>query len=180
MIKGLQYGKIDLHASGLCDFDMNKGRILLLHSGDQFREIQCSWIDEGRSCCIELQSFVHRSQLMSLTLHMQFSYVPFQCMQNQWLDWLVRAVKLWAGLYWSKIMNSIILTNKSVWCLMTPCLFLVWWSGFAKDRTVLRHWRQLGGFLLARLFFFGQMRVGPLYTDRGDQSTRCVLGKCWV
>jgi hypothetical protein len=40
----------NLNASELCDFDMNKVRTLLPHSGDQFRETKRSWIDEGHSC----------------------------------------------------------------------------------------------------------------------------------
>jgi len=84
-MNALQYEKIDLHASELCDFDMNKARILLPHSGDQFRETQCSWIDEGRSWCTQFQSIVELADI-PLTLHMQFSYVPFQCTQNQWPD----------------------------------------------------------------------------------------------
>ena len=88
------------------------------------------------------------------------------------------------GYIWNKIVVSIILTNKSVWCLRTPCLFSVWWIGFAKDRTVLRRWRQVGGFLLVRLFFFDRIRVVPLYTGKATkvEPTREVLSlnKIWV
>jgi hypothetical protein len=54
--EGYNYEEIEnLHASGLCDLDMNRVRISLPHSGDQFRENQLPWIDGGHSCCMQFQ-----------------------------------------------------------------------------------------------------------------------------